>query len=135
MGPTNKVTVNFVSKRPDGGMSLTSSKKDRGITKILTKTFDEFRNGSTTASMRLWPELVAEQFPESIGQVEVIRLGCYDLPNDRVKQFFNGFVRFIEGSEEYQNDIKSSPHITSLEFKIDLESLSKRTEQHVDLNT
>ena len=46
-------------------MSLTPSKKDREITKILTKTFDEFRNGSTTASMRLWPELVAEQFPES----------------------------------------------------------------------
>jgi hypothetical protein len=79
--------------------------------------------------------LVAEQFPESIGQVGVIRLGCNDLPNDRVKRFFNGFVGFIEGSEEYQNDIKSSPHITALEFKIDLDSLNKRTEQDVDLNT
>lgn len=129
MKATNKVTVNFVTRRPDGACVLHLVEEGPWDSAAIERNLKRVQERLYNCVDALLDGVVAEQFPESIGQVGVIQLGCYDLPSEKVQSFFDRFTSFINESQEYQDDVSKSPHISDLEFNINHGSLDKRTEQ------
>jgi len=128
MKTTNKVTVNFVTRRPDGACVLHLVEEGPWDEEAIERNLKRVQERLYNCVDALLDGAVAEQFPETIGQVGVIQLGCYDLPTERVQAFFDSFTRFINESREYQDDVSKSPYVSDLEIKINHGSLDKRTE-------
>lgn len=68
---------------------------------------------------------LASKYPASKGKGVVIRLDCYDTPENVVANFYDRFSKHIMNSEAIQQDIKTKAFIKSLEFEY-----SRGTLQH-----
>jgi hypothetical protein len=68
---------------------------------------------------------LASKYPDSKGKGVVIRLECYDTPEDVLANFYDRFSKHVMNSPEIQEDIRSKLFIKSLEFEY-----SRGTLQH-----
>ena len=59
----------------------------------------------------------ASQYPDSRGKTVVIRLDCYDTPQDEVERFFHLFAEHIHASAEVQSAIVNRQNVKELEFE------------------
>ena len=122
---TKQVTINLISLSKDGTLILTfveegpwkdREHEQRRIQENLYNTIDVILDGK-----------LYEHNKKSSNKNVLIRLDCYDILEDQISEFFNNFSKFIENSDEYQADIKSSHFIASLNFELNLKELNQKT--------
>lgn len=60
---------------------------------------------------------LVDRCPESRGQAVVIRLTCYDTPDEPVREFFDAFATHVRTDPEIQHDLQAGGWVKSLEFE------------------
>ncbi|TXH05499.1 MAG: hypothetical protein E6R07_01435 [Nevskiaceae bacterium] len=66
---------------------------------------------------------LAEKFPESNGKRVVIQLDCYNLPRDKVAEFFNNFSSGVLEMPDYQQALKESSFVKGISFELNFEAV------------
>lgn len=66
---------------------------------------------------------LAARYPESRGRAVVIRLTCYDTPDEPVREFFDAFVTHARTDPEIQHALQAGGWVKSLDFKYLRDSL------------
>ncbi len=60
---------------------------------------------------------LADKYPESRGKSVVIRLNCYDTPQEECERLFFRFAEHIHASREIQAAITEQGHIKDIDFE------------------
>jgi len=64
---------------------------------------------------------LAEKFPTA--KNVTVELDCYNLPEDDVRPFFDRFVAGIFRLGDYENALKNSQFVDTIEFKISFDAI------------
>jgi hypothetical protein len=72
---------------------------------------------------------LAKTYPDSVGRGVVIRLDCYDTPEEPVAEFFAKFVAYNRNREDLAAYIKAKGFISGLEFEYSRDTLADRSER------
>lgn len=67
---------------------------------------------------------LAQQFPETMGKKLIVQLDCYNLPRDKVTEFFEEFSRGIFALPEYRQALSRSPFVRGIGFEINFDSIN-----------
>jgi hypothetical protein len=59
---------------------------------------------------------LAEQFPNSRGKTVVVRIDCYDVPQDEVDAFVKRFAEAVADLPDYSTD--GSPYVGRFQFEV-----------------
>jgi hypothetical protein len=62
--------------------------------------------------------MVAEQFPESRGELITLQLDCYNLPEPEVREFFDRFASTALTLPDDRDALASSPYVSGITFAI-----------------
>jgi hypothetical protein len=117
----NRVTVDLVTKRPDGAHVLVLVEQGpwkgnddahlRRLQERLYNSVDAFLQGA-----------VATRYPDSEGQVGVLRLDCYDIPREPAHRLFRRLADFVQSSPDYE-PLRCGGHVSRIEFEFSWKSL------------
>lgn len=66
---------------------------------------------------------LAEKFPESAGKNIVIQLDAYNLPRERVSEFFESFSEGIFLIDDYKTALVQSSFVKSISFEANFDAI------------
>jgi hypothetical protein len=124
---TRRLTIDLVTERPsDGAWILVLVEEGPwepdGFHVQLRRIQDRL-NGCVDAAVD--GHLVA-RYPDSKGKPVVIRLECYDTPDEPIRDFLARFAKNIASSEEVQVGITTQGFVTSVTFEYHWRTLEGR---------
>ena len=64
---------------------------------------------------------LAEQFPQSVGKTVVVRVDCYDVPQNEVDEFIGRFAAGVSRMPDYATE--GSPYVADFRFEVNHGSL------------
>ena len=132
MGDNNSVLVDYVTRTPEGAYCLILVEEGPWVDEEIERELERVRMRLCNGFDALLLGLVANKFPESEGQAAIIKLSCFNLPNERVMEAYNRFVDSIDSSDELQCEIESSAFVATVEFTISLYSTDNPCNVHAD---
>ena len=68
---------------------------------------------------------LAKQFPDSRGQAVIIRLDCYDTPDQPVRDLVRRIAADADGDGKLQGELRAKAFIASLGFEYHWRTLGK----------
>jgi hypothetical protein len=66
---------------------------------------------------------LAGQFPETVGEQVLIRVHGYDIPEERVRSFFDRFAGSVLKVPDYAAVLAGNPFVAGISFELNLEYL------------
>lgn len=124
---TRRLTIDLVTERPsDGAFVLvlveeapwSSDATEEQLRRIQDRLYD-----CVDAAV---DGHLAGKYPDSRGRPVVVRLDCYDTPDQPVRDFMKRFAEAVANSEEVQRDLVAHGFVQSLGFEYNRRTLEGR---------
>lgn len=66
---------------------------------------------------------LAESFPESKGKRVIVQLDCYNVPRDKVEEFFQRFSSGVFELEDYRQALEDNEFVRDMGFEISFDNI------------
>ena len=64
---------------------------------------------------------LSQKFPETLGKNILIQLDGYNLPEEKISQFFNAFANNVMLIDDYANALERNEYVKAISFQLNLE--------------
>lgn len=122
---TRSVTIDLITERSaDGAFVLVLVEEGPWLPEMVEAELKRLQERLYDAVDVVVDGHLARSYPDSFGRMALIRLDCYDIPNEPVQKFFAKFSASIAGSEEIARDLDSNKTVSAIDFELNCRSLN-----------
>lgn len=118
---SNKVYINFIAQGKNEDQWLVVLVEEAGLDFDIDDFLYEFQDRLYNCLDAIIDGQLAKEFPDTVNKDIVIRVDCYKLPEEDVKNFFKSFTEGVLSIPDYNVAIQESNFVNELSFEINFE--------------
>jgi hypothetical protein len=130
-----RVIVDLILMQPDGRIVLCMVEEGPWSEQQVVEELRRVQNRLYDYMSVAVDGQLAKSHPDSVGRGVVIRLDCYDTPEEPVEEFFARFVAYNRNREDLAAAIAEKGLISGLEFEYSRDTLVNSAERQVTRDT
>jgi hypothetical protein len=125
---THQLTIDLITKRPDGAVVLVLVEQGPWDSCEIVAQLRRVQDRLYDCVDAAIDGHLAVKYPDSQGRPVVIRLDCYDTPDQDVCDFIQRFSEHVTNSDEIQRGMAAQGFVQSLEFEYNWRPLNGHNE-------
>jgi hypothetical protein len=114
--PAHLATLDLVTQRPDGAVVMVLVEQGPWVAEDVEASLRRVQDRLYDCVEIACDGHLARRFPESVGKPAVIRLDCYETPDEVVRSLLHRFEAQLRESDEWRQALAAAP-VASLAFE------------------